>query len=101
MSTVFKLEEITALEIDFERIDELVMEIDENPDIIYEDSFPQILCILEGHVLDLRKFISKHPGGPHAILQYTGKDVSQVFNSIHSGRAKVATRQYIVGTVSL
>lgn len=99
MSKLFTKEYIYSLALEEEYINQLVMDIDENPDMINEENFPTILCILGTNVLDLRTFICRHPGGPHSILQYTGRDVTKVFNSIHSGRAKEVAKKFIVGYV--
>jgi len=40
-------------------------------------------CVVNGDVLDVTKFMDKHPGGKHAILLFAGKEASDEFNMIH------------------
>eukprot|EP01121_Diplochlamys_sp_Union-15-3_P002066 TRINITY_DN11794_c0_g1_i1.p1 TRINITY_DN11794_c0_g1~~TRINITY_DN11794_c0_g1_i1.p1 ORF type:complete len:269 (-),score=53.90 TRINITY_DN11794_c0_g1_i1:279-965(-) len=39
--------------------------------------------VVNGDVLDVTKFLDKHPGGKHAILLFAGKEASDEFNMIH------------------
>mmetsp|Transcript_118995 Transcript_118995/g.333303 ORF Transcript_118995/g.333303 Transcript_118995/m.333303 type:complete len:268 (-) Transcript_118995:220-1023(-) len=39
--------------------------------------------LLNGAVWDLTPFLSDHPGGPGAILEYAGKDATALWESIH------------------
>lgn len=39
--------------------------------------------IVNGDVLDVTKFAEGHPGGKQALLDYTGKDSTEVFYSLH------------------
>ena len=40
-------------------------------------------CVVNGDVLDVTKFLDKHPGGRHAILLFAGKEASEEFNMLH------------------
>lgn len=57
-------------------------------------------CVVNGDVLDVTKFLDKHPGGRHAILLFAGKEASDEFNMIHKADvvAKYAP-ETIIGTL--
>jgi len=40
--------------------------------------------VVNGEVLDVTKFLSKHPGGKPAIMLYAGKDATEEFNMVGS-----------------
>jgi cytochrome b involved in lipid metabolism len=99
MSQQFTQSYLSSLALSQEQIDSILDNLEADPDYINDEEFPPILVIIESQVLDLKGFIIKHPGGPHAILQYTGKDATNAFNSMHSGRARQHAKQFIVGTI--
>lgn len=57
--------------------------------------------IIDGDVYDLTKAISKHPGGPQAILGLCGKDGTQAFRNQHdhNPRQENALANYKIGTL--
>lgn len=52
---------------------------------------------IDGKVYDATSYIFQHPGGPGQIIAYCGKDASQVFDSIHSNRARNILTTFYVG----
>lgn len=51
-------------------------------------------------VYDLSKWIKSHPGGADIILQYTGKDATQIFESFHSKDLLITLPQhYFIGNI--
>ena len=63
----------------------------------HTDPNKSILIIVKGNVLDVTKFVAEHPGGADIILNYAGKDVTDIFESIHSSQAKEFSQKFIVG----
>mmetsp|Transcript_48034 Transcript_48034/g.104476 ORF Transcript_48034/g.104476 Transcript_48034/m.104476 type:complete len:495 (-) Transcript_48034:118-1602(-) len=56
--------------------------------------------IVNGRVLNVTDFISKHPGGEMAIMIYAGKDASTEFNSIHpKGVIEKNAPEAVIGAV--
>lgn len=61
-------------------------------------------CIHDNLVYDLTEFFQDHPGGEHLILEYAGKDVTEVMNDptqhVHSELAYYLLKeQYLIGKV--
>jgi len=57
-------------------------------------------CVVNGEVLDVTKFLDKHPGGRHAILLFAGKEASEEFNMIHKPDVVVKyAPECIIGTI--
>lgn len=52
-------------------------------------------------VYNISTFINDHPGGPEIILQYAGKDISQLMDEEHqhSTAAIDILQEYLVGTL--
>jgi cytochrome b involved in lipid metabolism len=56
--------------------------------------------VVNGDVLDVTKFLDKHPGGKHAILLFAGKEASDEFNMIHKADVVVKyAPETIIGTL--
>ncbi|XP_022990801.1 nitrate reductase [NADH]-like [Cucurbita maxima] len=55
--------------------------------------------IVHGHVYDCTQFIKHHPGGADSILIHAGTDCTEVFDAIHSGKAKKMLENYRIGDV--
>lgn len=56
--------------------------------------------IIDGKVYDVTKFLHDHPGGARAIAMVAGKDASEMFNAIHSDRARKIREQFYIGDVA-
>ncbi len=57
---------------------------------------------ISGKVYNLTSWISKHPGGPEAILSICGKDGTSAFESQHGGnaRANAELAAFFIGNLS-
>ncbi len=58
--------------------------------------------VVDGNVLDVTKFIKRHPGGPSAIINHCGKDATQAFNSrpqVHDRGARRLLMEMRVGVI--
>ncbi|KAJ1351596.1 hypothetical protein KIN20_007678 [Parelaphostrongylus tenuis] len=54
--------------------------------------------ILDGKVYDVSTFLSEHPGGGEAILEFAGKDATASFEDVgHSKDAREMTKDYLIG----
>lgn len=58
-----------------------------------------IWIIIEDNVLDVTNFAHVHPGGLEEITRRAGKDVTNIFKSIHSRTAKNMVKKFIIGKV--
>ena len=74
----------------------------------------EYLVLLDGHVLNVAKFIGVHPGGRHMLEHNIGKDISKFFyggynmegnlrgkpvsGHVHSNYARMIVNDLIVGT---
>ncbi|OEH75136.1 putative cytochrome b5 [Cyclospora cayetanensis] len=57
-------------------------------------------CVFHGLVYDLTKFLNKHPGGSHIIIETAGRDATDAFEDIgHSLEARIMADEYIIGRV--
>lgn len=90
---------VNTLELDEDEVTGLCEELDRNNRYVLSDPDLKLWLIIDGLVLDLKPFVLKHPGGHHAILQFVGKDASQAFHSIHSGRARQQVKDFAIGVV--
>jgi cytochrome b involved in lipid metabolism len=59
-----------------------------------------VWCTIDHSVYDLTKFLDFHPGGSRAIMQYAGKDITEVFYSLHKTSVlnKVQSQHHHVST---
>lgn len=58
--------------------------------------------IINGIVYNLTKFVNKHPGGKQTILNFAGKDGSEVFNTVHQkGPQKFVLKMFKVGVLKV
>ena len=55
--------------------------------------------IIDTVVYDLSKFLELHPGGEHVLLQYAGKDATEIFFSLHRQAVLTKYSRYIVGHI--
>ena len=56
--------------------------------------------IVDGKVYDVTSFLSQHPGGAPAILQFCGRDATQAFyGKPHSKNAVAMLSDYLIGKV--
>jgi cytochrome b involved in lipid metabolism len=53
--------------------------------------------IFNGKVYDITDYIKKHPGGQTTIINYLGKDVTEILNKYHSNEAKKILKGRIIG----
>lgn len=55
---------------------------------------------MDGKVYDVTSYIEDHPGGIAPLIANTnGKDASEVFNEIHSEKAKKKRETFCIGTL--
>lgn len=76
-----------------ERLFNSISEINEH---LGKDS---VWLIIDNKVLNLTKFIDKHPGGTEVLIKFIGKDVTQLFHQIHSMDAKQMIDNYKIGEI--
>ncbi|KAE9414254.1 hypothetical protein Angca_006963, partial [Angiostrongylus cantonensis] len=49
-------------------------------------------------VYDVTTFLSEHPGGAEAIMEFAGKDATVAFEDVgHSKDAREMTEEYLIG----
>lgn len=54
--------------------------------------------IVDNHVLDLTKFLEKHPFGPDVIVDWAGRDATLIFDKAqHGDSAYKAMLEYAIG----
>ena len=56
--------------------------------------------IIDNNVYDITKFLELHPGGKNVMINYLGKDATQVFNYFHAPIVKSKYKNLIVGVLS-
>jgi len=57
--------------------------------------------ILDNHVLDITKYIEHHPGGIDIMTEYSGQDISDVFDKIgHSNKAYKIALKFKIGNIN-
>ncbi|XP_017043074.1 cytochrome b5 [Drosophila ficusphila] len=57
--------------------------------------------IIKGNVYDVTKFLSEHPGGSEALLEYAGKDATKAFKQAgHSSDAEKDLKNYKIGEIN-
>ncbi|XP_017127805.1 cytochrome b5 [Drosophila elegans] len=57
--------------------------------------------IIKGNVYDVTKFLSEHPGGGEALLEYGGKDASKAFKQAgHSSDAEKDLKNFKIGEIN-
>jgi cytochrome b involved in lipid metabolism len=67
-------------------------------DIVLHNKDKDCWIVIDGSVYNVTKFIYDHPGGPDVLLEYAGKDCTDVFNDIgHSSDAYVMMEKYKIG----
>lgn len=56
--------------------------------------------IIDDNVLDVTKFLEKHPAGVDIIVQNSGQDVTEYFDRVcHSNKAYEAAMKYKIGCI--
>ena len=56
--------------------------------------------VINGKVYDVTKFLSEHPGGKNAILDFAGGDASEAFEDTgHSSDARAHLKTLMKGTL--
>ena len=58
-----------------------------------------IWLIIDEYVYDVSRFIHEHPGGKDALIKNAGKDVTDLFDNIHSTNAKKLKQKFLIGKV--
>lgn len=53
-------------------------------DVAYHNQPDDCWIVVNGFVVDVTKFINKHPGGSPFILKYAGRDASEGFKLFHN-----------------
>lgn len=57
--------------------------------------------IIKGNVYDVTKFLSEHPGGGDALLEYGGKDATKAFKQAgHSSDAEKDLKNFKIGEIN-
>ncbi|KAG7194799.1 uncharacterized protein KQ657_004480 [Scheffersomyces spartinae] len=57
-------------------------------------------CIIKNVVIDLTSFLDEHPGGKKSILQYAGKDATELFEMFHQDNfIELYVRENVLGRV--
>jgi acyl-lipid (8-3)-desaturase len=57
---------------------------------------PENLWLIHGKLYDFKTFVSQHPGGENFIIAGKGKDITEVFESVHV-LSKKDMRKFIIG----
>eukprot|EP00656_Telonema_subtile_P006472 TRINITY_DN12999_c0_g1_i2.p1 TRINITY_DN12999_c0_g1~~TRINITY_DN12999_c0_g1_i2.p1 ORF type:complete len:528 (-),score=175.28 TRINITY_DN12999_c0_g1_i2:163-1746(-) len=52
---------------------------------------------IDGNVYDVSKFAGMHPGGEHLLLEYAGKDCSEVFWGLHRSEVLAKYQRLVIG----
>mmetsp|Transcript_7516 Transcript_7516/g.13024 ORF Transcript_7516/g.13024 Transcript_7516/m.13024 type:complete len:92 (+) Transcript_7516:124-399(+) len=52
--------------------------------------------VLDGHVYDVSQFHARHPGGANTITRHAGKDITDLFNSVHPHN-KASMQRWLLG----
>lgn len=98
-STTYTTEYINTLELDEEELSVLCQQIEAGNRSILQDPEVKLWLIIDGLVLNMQSFITKHPGGHHAILQFVGHDASKNFHDIHSNRTRLQLNNFVIGRI--
>uniref|UniRef100_A0A7S1NMS0 Cytochrome-b5 reductase n=1 Tax=Eutreptiella gymnastica TaxID=73025 RepID=A0A7S1NMS0_9EUGL len=55
--------------------------------------------VLEGKIYNVTEWLKEHPGGAESILDYAGKDATEIFKTTHSAYAKDLLAMFYLGEV--
>lgn len=53
----------------------------------YFNAIPKHCISIDGRILDVKEWMTMHPGGAMVIKKYLGKDVSDLFRNVHSTKS--------------
>lgn len=53
--------------------------------------------VIDGLVYDLTKFLAFHPAGKNVILEFAGKDASEIFHYFHADHVLLKYKKLVVG----
>lgn len=68
-----------------------------NDDDSDSDNDNDIWIAINGHVYDITKFATHHPGGQHIITDYAGRDATDEFEAFHLPRVKRRLLAFEIG----
>jgi len=57
-------------------------------------------CIIDGRVYDFTPYLSRHPGGAHAIVAVAGKNASSFFHDVHAVEIERQKEMFCIGTIT-
>lgn len=56
--------------------------------------------VIDNNVYDVTQFLSEHPGGEEALLEFAGKDGTEAFDEVgHSVEAKELMKKFKIGEI--
>lgn len=81
---------------------EIILKIYTIDDVVKHNQENDCWIVIEDNVYDISRFLEKHPGGDIILMDYAGKDATEVFlNQGHSKKAKKMLKLYKIGIVNL
>jgi hypothetical protein len=84
-----------------ETVENLILEINRQPTLLSTpppiiQEFPAQYVIYRSRVLDVNRWIHRHPGGAQALQNHLGEDITELWDSIHNtlqSKAMIAALQ--------
>ncbi|KAI8912678.1 acyl-CoA dehydrogenase/oxidase [Gorgonomyces haynaldii] len=68
-------------------------------EVAQHNSKTSLWIVIDTVVYDITKFLELHPGGEHVLLQYAGKDATQIFYSLHRQAVLEKYKRYVIGSI--
>jgi len=68
-------------------------------EVAKHNTIDDLWLVVNERVYDLSKFVNNHPGGQHTLLEYAGKDATEVFYALHLEQVLNKYSKYCIGVV--